>query len=126
MARGNNLYAHFAFSIDTAGEVNGGGYDDIIVGAWRSDYFPLPASPYYRPLEGVSARRDGEVVTVLWSPLQLRAGDDSGQYPYLIEAWVCVAGQLIFTPAGTYDFAAAIRDVTGWAEPSHGRVYGVE
>jgi hypothetical protein len=66
------------------------------------------------------------VVTVLWSPLQLRAGDDSGQYPYLIEAWVCVAGQLILTPAGTYDFAAAIRDVTGWAEPSHGRVYGVE
>jgi hypothetical protein len=89
-------------------------------------YIPLPPSPYYRPLKGVSARRDGEEVTVFWSPLQLRAGDDSGQYPYLIEAWVCIAGQLTFTPVGTYDFAVAIRDESGCAEPSHGRIYGVE
>ena len=37
MARGNALYAHFAISIDSAGDVNGDGYDDIIAGAWRSD-----------------------------------------------------------------------------------------
>lgn len=89
-------------------------------------YIPLPPSPYYGPLEGVLARRDGDEVTVFWSPLQLRAGDDSGQYPYLIEAWVCTGGQLIFTPVGTYANAVAIRDEAGCSEPSHGRIFGVE
>ena len=89
-------------------------------------YIPLPPSPYYGPLKGVSARRDGDEVTFFWSPLQLRAGDDSGQYPYLIEAWVCTGGQLIFTPVGTYAYAVAIRDEAGCNEPSHGRIFGVE
>ncbi len=31
-------------------------------------YIPLPPSPYYGPLKGVSARRDGNTVTVFWSP----------------------------------------------------------
>ncbi len=33
MARGDSTYAHFGESIDGAGDVNGDGYDDIIVGA---------------------------------------------------------------------------------------------
>ena len=37
MARGNATYAHFAISLDSAGDVNGDTYDDIIVGAWRYD-----------------------------------------------------------------------------------------
>ena len=87
---------------------------------------PLPPSPYYSPPKRVSARRDGEEVTVFWSPVQLRAGDDSEQYPYLIEAWVCTEGQLIFTPLGTYAFALKIHDEAGCSEASHGRLYAVE
>lgn len=33
MARGNSTYAHFGESVDGAGDVNGDGFDDIIVGA---------------------------------------------------------------------------------------------
>ncbi len=86
----------------------------------------LPMSPYYGPLTGVSARRDGDEVTVFWHPLGLRAGDDSEQVPYLVEAWVCKAGQLVFTPLGSYQTALKITDEPGCAAPSYGRVYGVE
>ena len=89
-------------------------------------YIPLPPSPYYGPLKGVSANRVGDDVSIFWSPLVLRAGDDSGQYPYLVEAWVCKAGQLVFTPVGTYETAVKIADEAGCTEPSHGRVFGVE
>jgi hypothetical protein len=89
-------------------------------------YIPLPQSPYYAPPARYSARRDGDKVTVFWSAIQLRAGDDSGQYPYLIEAWICRGGQLIFTPVGTYETAVEITDEAGCSEPSHARLFGVE
>lgn len=37
MARGNATYAHFGISLDSAGDINGDTYDDIVVGAWRYD-----------------------------------------------------------------------------------------
>ena len=89
-------------------------------------YIPLPQSPYYGPPARYSAVRVGEEVTVMWSPIQLRAGDDSGQYPFLIEAWVCQDGELVFTPVGTYETAVIIADETGCEEPSHARLFGVE
>lgn len=86
----------------------------------------LPMSPYYGPLQGVSATRHGDEVIVSWKPLMLRAGDDSEQFPYLIEAWVCQSGKIVFTPLGTYDTMVKITDQPGCLEPSHARVYGVE
>ena len=86
----------------------------------------LPMSPYYGPLTGVSATRQGDEVIVSWKPLVLRAGDDSEQFPYLIEAWVCEAGKIVFTPIGTYATAIKITDQPGCSTPSHARVYGVE
>lgn len=89
-------------------------------------YTPLPQSPYYAPPSGVSATREGELVTLFWNPVTLRPGDASGQYPYLIEAWVCLQGELVFTPVGAYQPTAVIRDEAGCSQPSHGRLYAVE
>ncbi len=86
----------------------------------------LPQSPYYSPPRGVSARREGAVVTVFWSPVGMRAGDDSGQVTYLVEAWVCQQGQQVFTPVGTYQTAVEIADEQGCTTPSRGRLYFVE
>lgn len=85
----------------------------------RIDEVKLPISPYYASPGGVSARRDGDVVTVFWHPLALRAGDDSEQVPYIVEAWVCQGGQMVFVPAGAYQAAVEITDETGCSEPSH-------
>lgn len=90
------------------------------------DEVKLPQSPYYGPLTGVSARRDGDAVTIFWNGLKLRAGDDSEQTPYLIEAWVCQAGEILFNPVGSYKTAVKIADEQGCAEPSHGRIYAAE
>lgn len=37
MAHGNATYAHFGFTLDSGGDVNGDGYDDVFVGAFRYD-----------------------------------------------------------------------------------------
>lgn len=89
-------------------------------------YIPLPQSPYYAPPRGVSAVRRGDEVSVFWSPMSFRAGDETASPPYLIEAWVCLDGEIVFTPLGSYEAAALIRDEAGCSEPSHGRLYGVE
>lgn len=91
-----------------------------------ADEVRLPQSPYYGPPTGVSARRDGNVVTVFWHPLVLRAGDDSEQVPYIVEAWVCQEGQFVFIPAGSYQTAVKITDEPGCPAPSRGRLLAAE
>ena len=89
-------------------------------------YIPLPQSPYYGPPRGVSAIRKGDEVTIFWSAIHFRAGDDTAEAPYLIEAWICKDGQIVFTPVGSYATAVNIIDEPGCSEPSHGRLFGVE
>ncbi len=86
----------------------------------------LPMSPYYPALASASATRIGSELTITWSPLYLRAGDDSEQEPYLVEAWVCQGGRLTFVPIGAYQTSITILDEQNCEEPSHARVYGVE
>jgi len=87
----------------------------------------LPFSPYYGALSGVWAEwvTENEVL-ISWNPMRLRAGDDSGQYLYLVEAWVCRGGEIVFLPIGVYEAQLRVVDEPGCAEPSHARVYGVE
>jgi hypothetical protein len=89
-------------------------------------WLPLPESPYYGPLTGVWAERNANEVIISWNPLVLKAGDDSEQYPYLIEAWLCTNGQLSFNPIGTWDTMLTVHDEPGCSEASHARIYGVE
>jgi hypothetical protein len=94
--------------------------DPHIVQAW---------SPYYGPLTNASAVRDKNQpskVTVFWSPLVLRAGDDAEQVPYVVEAWVCQGGEIVFAPVGAYQTVAEVIDEPGCDEPSHGRVLAAE
>lgn len=86
----------------------------------------LPGSPYYGPPAQVSAKRDGGVVTIFWTPLSLKAGDDSEQFPYLVEAWVCKDQTMTFSPVGSYSPAVKIIDEPGCSTSSHARLYGVE
>jgi hypothetical protein len=87
---------------------------------------PLPQSPYYGPVTGVTSDRRGDTVIISWNPIYLKAGDDSLQYPYLIEAWLCHDGVLTFTPIGSWETIATVTDEPGCSDPSHARVYGVE
>jgi hypothetical protein len=87
---------------------------------------PLPQSPFYGPLTGVTAQRKGGEVTISWHPLILKAGDDSLQFPYLVEAWLCQDEEQVFTPVGSWETLVTVMDESGCAEPSHARVYGVE
>jgi hypothetical protein len=87
---------------------------------------PLPQSPYYGPVTGVSAERKGDSVIISWNPISLRAGDDSLQYPYLIEAWLCQDGQLKFNAIGSWETILTVHDESGCSESSQARIYGVE
>ncbi|HMN62331.1 MAG TPA: hypothetical protein PJ988_18340, partial [Anaerolinea sp.] len=104
-------------------EIRGNWLDLLPVPA---DQVVLPISPYYGPLTGVSATRSGDQVTVSWNPLGLRAGDDSLQAPYVVEAWVCQAGENIFTPLGAYSPALTLTDQPGCDQPSRARVLAAE
>jgi len=85
-------------------------------------YLPLPPSPYYHPPYGVQAERQGDQVTIRWTWIRLRAGDETAESPYLIEAWLCQDGELVFTPIGPTGPEVMLTDQAGCADPSHGRI----
>lgn len=91
-----------------------------------ADDYRLPQSPYYPPLTGVSAARNGSVVTVSWNPLVLRAGDDSLQTPYVLQVWVCQGGQPVMESIGSYETSANVTDEGGCGIASRGRVAAAE
>jgi hypothetical protein len=85
---------------------------------------PFTTQPY-GPLKGVNARRNGNLVTVVWEPFDYLAGDDSLQDKYLVEAWVCQGGQIVFRAYSTNSTSIEIQDEAGnCSEPSHARAMG--
>lgn len=83
----------------------------------------LPYTEFYWPPKGVSAQREGDVVTVSWSLVPMSLDDNRG---YLIEAWLCQDGQLRFTPVQYWEPPAELIDQVGCMEPSGGRIYTAE
>jgi hypothetical protein len=83
----------------------------------------LPFSDLYRPPKGVSAQREGDQVTIHWSPVGMTEDDDRG---YLIEAWLCVDGQVLFTPLHYVSPPATVTDEAGCQQASGARLYTAE
>lgn len=92
------------------------------------DKYKLPVSPYYAPLTGANARRDGNEVAISWNAVALRAGDEESKNSplYVAETWVCQNRQLVFTPIGAYTNTVKVTDEPGCSQPSHGRIYLAE
>jgi hypothetical protein len=83
----------------------------------RDSRWPVP--------QNVEVERLGDEVTVSWDffdvPLGERESENSPRY--ILEAWLCQDGQLIFTPIPVYRFTrVSVIDQAGCAEPSHGRI----
>ncbi len=97
-----------------------------------SSYAAFPfAMQLYRPPTGVQAIRDGSKVTIYWAAVWMTEDDYEG---YLIEAYLCHAGQQVFIP---YKWKPALKDniglqgmvVTdepGCLVPSSARIYTAE
>ncbi|MEX1246838.1 MAG: hypothetical protein WEA61_00010 [Anaerolineales bacterium] len=86
---------------------------------------PYTTQPY-APLKGVSASRNGNVVTVRWEPFDWLPGDQSGQYKYLVEAWVCQEGEFVFRAYGTNQTFVEVQDEQSCDEQSHARAFGAD
>jgi hypothetical protein len=84
-----------------------------------------------------SVTRTGNTVTVSWEFFDVGKGqypNDDETFPrYLIEAWLCKAGKIVFTPSGWGPYGpgvtdgitvqASLQDEPGCTEPSHARLY---
>ena len=81
--------------------------------------------------------RTGASLTVTWQFFDVGEGQypnhNEAFYRYLIEAWLCRAGKIVFTPSGWGPYGpdvtdgmsvfAKLQDEPGCTEPSHGRLY---
>lgn len=81
---------------------------------------------YTYGLSGVNAVRNGSTVTVSWYGIQLNAGDDSEQTPYIVEAWVCQGGEYAFHAVGSWGTTAQIVDDGSCGMPGYARVAAAE
>ncbi len=102
-----------------------------IQGDWKSlpVVYPgiarLPVSPYYGPTTVRSVVRKNDQVTVEWTDIPLRAGDeeDASMLHYIIEVWRCENGRSLFEPLATNDLSITFVDQPGCSTPSHGRIF---
>jgi hypothetical protein len=89
----------------------------------RPFYGILPFSELYKPPRTVSAVRNGDDVTISWSSVWMTEDDYRG---YLIEAWLCVDGQLIFSPIAVDGTVYTVHDEAGCQQASSARIYTAE
>ncbi len=85
----------------------------------------LPKSPFYPPTTVRRVTRTKNKVTVEWTDIPLRAGDeeDASMQHYIVEVWRCERGHIIFDPLATNDLSITFIDEPGCVEPSHGRIF---
>jgi hypothetical protein len=94
-------------------------------------YSFLPYSNLYKPPTAVKAIRSGNKVTIYWNAVWMTEDDYEG---YLIEAYLCHDGQLVFTPmkhkpplsGNTGLLGIIVTDEPGCLVPSSARIYTAE
>ena len=106
-------------------EING---DPQTLQVMYPDGYTLPVSPYYSAPTVLSAVRDpnnSKNVTVEWTDITLRAGDeeDENMFIYIAEVWRCEGGKMIFDPLASNYPEVTFVDEAGCSVPSHGRVF---
>ncbi len=121
MVKGKNLCWVNAKFLEVAG-------DPKTLKVMYPDGYKIPVSPYYSSPAVLSALRDPNnwsMVTVQWTDITLRAGDeeDEDMFIYIIEVWRCEGGQIIFDPLASNYPEMTFVDQAGCSTPSHGRVY---
>ncbi len=85
---------------------------------------PMSVAGLYDPPEKVWAERDGDEVTVYWSDVWMTEDDDRD---YLIEAFICQKGGLVFYAVWTDKPRYIFNDERkGCSQPSSGKLYAVE
>lgn len=97
------------------------------------DYFSRNTRLQDPPLKGVT--RADDQVNISWEYFDVGKGEyeSENSYRYLIEAWVCRDGKIVFSPSGWGPYgpdvvtgvtvSASIQDESGCPEPSHARLY---
>ena len=83
----------------------------------------LPQSTLYGPPPWVKAERKGDQVTVTWGRVAMTEDDNRG---YMIEAYVCQNGNLIWMAVATYNTTFTFTDDTNCKDKSSGWLYTVE
>lgn len=86
-------------------------------------YGRLPLSDLYLPPTWAGATRDGDEVRIEWAYVWMTEDDYRG---YLVEAWLCQDGQIVFYPIRSDLLYVDVIDEPGCFEPSSARVYTVE
>ncbi|MBE9525148.1 MAG: hypothetical protein IMY76_08610 [Chloroflexi bacterium] len=86
-------------------------------------YARLPFSALYQPPQGAHAERNGDQVTISWQEVWMTEDDYRG---YLIEAWLCKDGQVVFTALRSDVTIVNVIDEAGCMEPSSAKLYTAE
>ncbi len=112
--------------------VRGGDYTAYNIPVVDPDFILPFATNLYMPPTGVQAFRYGDQVKVFWNAVWMTEDDYRG---YLIEAWLCQGGQLVFKPTLFYNadltqntgtLMLAFDDETNCQAASHARIYTSE
>ena len=86
-------------------------------------YGVLPFSDIYPPPWITEVTRTGDEVFIAWSDVRMTADKYRG---YLLEAWLCQDGELVFTPVNIDGLWTTFIDQAGCSESSWGRIYSAE
>lgn len=89
----------------------------------KVDYGDLPYSFIYQPPRILSVVRRGDEVTIEWTDVGMTADKYRG---YLIEAWLCIDGELVFTAVNVDGTITRMIDEYGCSEPSWARIFSAE